>query len=476
MSKATHYPHVPRQLFEEENLLARLDRMPITRSIVGIIALLSIVWLAEAFDIGIVGTVITQVKDLWHLSKSQVGFLGVSSTLGVVIGLIPSGIIADKYGRKRVMVTGLIVFSILTLAGALAHGFWSLCAIRFLAGIGEGTVIPAPYLYLSEFIQSKRRAVTIGYSNGILTAAYLLPNLAGLWAFHAFPESVAWRIPFIMGGIPLLLVIPLAIWLPSSPRLMLKQGKQAEVRRLVERLEDEAGLPHDKTLVNYRALAAIEQGLRRKTGLGALMRQPYLGRALLVAPQLCAALILFYILLVYGPTILTTRGFATGNAILATALMMGVGGIGSVVQGYLSDAFGRRRILATYFLLAALGCLMFAVFSSSALVFIAAMLTAFFGLGVFPVSKLSVAEQYPTRLRGEGVYLCEMAARVVSGIVTIYFIPFILGAWGNQVIFLGIALAILVFTLPFSLWGRETAGISVEEAGTDVALDNLPQG
>ncbi len=460
-------------LIEDENLLARLDRMPMTRTIFGIIVLLSLVWLAEAFDIGIVGTVITMLKHTWHLNASQMGLLGISGTLGVVVGLIPAGFLADKIGRKRVILWGIIAFSVLTCLGAFVSNFPELLAVRFLAGIGGGAVLPMPYLFLSEFVHTERRATMVGYANGILTAAYLVPNLVGAWAIHAFAAAISWRIPFLLGGIPLIMSVPLAIWLPESPRFLLKRERRAEVRKLVEKLETQAGLPHDQTLVNKRALAVIHKGVNDTPTLRSLLRAPYLKRGLITASQLTGALVLFYILLVFGPTILVSRGIGTDNAILLTGLMMGVAGIGSIIQGYLSDHFGRRIVLTVYFLLAAIGCGIFGLFSSPAIVLLAGFLTSFFGLGVFPVSKLSVAEQYPTRLRGKGVYYNEWTARVISGVLTIYFIPAMLSWWGNQVIFEGIAIALLVLALPIVLWGRETAHISVEEAGTDLSFEAI---
>ena len=460
-------------LYADENLLARLDRTPITRTTVGIIALLSIVWLAEAFDIGIVGPVLTVLKSSWHLTQNDMGLLGIASTIGVVVGMIPAGILADRFGRRNVVLYGILIFSVITMAGALTHSVWQLILVRLLAGLGEGAVLPMPYLFLSEFVHSKRRAVSIGYSNGILTAAYLIPNLASLWALSTFSTDIAWRVPFYLGGIPLILLIPLAIWLPESPRYLLKKGRRDQVQRLVERLEDQAGLPHDKELINHRALVVIQKGANTLPTTKVLLKSPYIQRGVIVAAQLTAALVLFYILLVFGPTLLMSRGFGSGSAILFTGLMMGMAGIGSIVQGYLADRFGRKRLLTIYFLLAAIGAGMFGLFQSPILVVIAGFLTSFFGLGVFPVSKLTVAEQYPTRLRGQGVYFNEMTARVLSGIVTIYFIPWFLNLWGNQVIFEGIAIAILVLALPFVIFGRETANISVEEAGTDLSFSEI---
>ncbi len=462
-----------RTLYEDENLLARLDRMPMTKSVIGILVLLALVWLAEAFDIGIVGSVITILKKSWDLTASQQGLLGIASTLGVVLGMIPAGIIADRMGRKRAVLWGIGLFSILTLAGTSASNFHALLAIRFLAGLGEGAVLPMPYLFLSEFVRTKRRAVSVGYANGILTAAYLIPNLVGAWALHAFSADIAWRIPFLLGGIPLLLIVPLALWLPESPRYLLKHQRRDEVVRLVEKLENEAGLPHDVTLINPRALAVIQKGANVKPTWRALASSPYLKRGIIATAQLTGALVLFYIMQVFGPVLLMARGFGSGSSIIDIGLMMGTAGVGSVVQGYVAERFGRRPVLTVYFFLASVGCALFGLTQNPGLILVAGFLTSFFGLGVFPVSKLAVAEQYPTRLRGQGVYLNEMTARIVSGVATIFFIPIILAQFGNQVIFEGIAIALLVLAMPIVVWGRETANISLEEAGTDLSFEAI---
>lgn len=462
-------------LEKDENLLARLDRMPFTATAVSIIILLSFVWLAEAFDIGIVGPVISVVRTAWHLSKSQLGLLSISSTLGVVLGMIPAGMLADRIGRKKVILYGILIFSVITVMGTFVQSFWPLCAIRFFAGIGEGAVLPLPYLYLSEFVRSHQRAVSVGYANGILTAAYLLPSLAGAWAINTFSADIAWRIPFTMGFIPLLLLIPVAIWLPESPRFLLKRGQRDEVQALVEKMENRAGLPHDETLINRRALAVIHKGAVQTPGSTALFRPPYLSRGLVVLAQLTGALILFYIILNYGSSMLEDRGFGSGNAQVFTGVMMGVAGIGSIIQGYLSDSLGRKRVLFVYYLLAAVGCAIFGLFSSTALSLIGAFLTSFFGLGVFPVAKTIVPEQYPTRLRGKGVYYVEMGARLLSGVLTLFFIPFLMASWDQRVIYEAMAIALLVLSIPVVVWGRETANVSVEEAGTNLSFDDLDQ-
>ncbi|GLV12772.1 MFS transporter [Alicyclobacillus hesperidum] len=453
----------------EVNLLTRLDRIPLTPRVVGIIFLLSLVWLAEAFDIGIVGPVLTTLEKSWHLASWQVGLLAIASTVGIVLGMLPSGMIADKFGRRKVILFGILWFSVLTLLGALVSNVESLFAIRLLAGVGEGAVLPMPYLILSEFTGHRRRAVSVGYANGILTAAYIVPSVVSLWALHNYPADYAWRVPFLLGGIPLVMLIPIYLWLPESPRYLLERGQAGRVQKLVESLEHEASLPHDEKLhddVIAEMLDATPHDMLNT--LKALVRRPLFGRTAMVIMHLTAALILFYILQVFGPTLLATRGVAISNSILYTGIMMLLAGFGSVCQGYLSDRFGRKAILAVYVGLATIGCLLFAFAGSAPIAFAAGFLTAFFGLGIFPVSKLCVAEQYPTDVRGRGVYIVEMAARGLSGIVTTYFIPFVLKAGGDLVIFLGIAVALVVLSIPFLVFGRETARVQLEYASAIV--------
>lgn len=447
------------------NLLSRLDRIPMTRTVILLIGLLSLVWLAEAFDIGVIGPVLTQLEKAWNLPAWKTGLLAISSTIGIVVGMIPSGILADKFGRRTVMLLGIPFFSILTLLGFFVSGFWSLFFVRLLAGVGEGAVLPMPYLFLAEFVHSHKRAVSVGYSNGILTAAYTLPSLVAVWALHAYDPNIAWRVPFLLGGIPLLMTIPLYLWLPESPRYLLKRNRVEPVRKLVERLENEAGLGHDVMLLDERVTLPL-QLTRVRQATQPLGRKVLLVRLVTVILQLTAALMLFYIVQVFGPSLLIHRGFGTSDSILYAGVMMLIAGVGSIVQGYLADRFGRKTILGLYVTMASIGCLVFAFTILLSWTIVAGLLTSFFGLGIFPISKLCVAKQFPTDARGRYVYTTEMVARGVSGIVTVYFIPFVLNAQGSNFIFVAIAVTMIVLNIPFLLLARETANVDIEHASS----------
>jgi len=452
----------------EANLLSRLDRLPITRSIVGIMLLLVMAWIIEAFDIGVVGQTVLILKKLWKLDPSAVGLLGTSSTIGVVIGVYFAGRLMDKYGRKKVLLVGVAWFCFFTLIGVVFPNLYWIVAMRFIAGLGEGAVFPIPYLLISEFVGAKRRGAVVSCLNAGLCAAYILPNLVGIWAVTSFPMEVAWRVPFIVGGIPIVFVIFLKLWVPESPRWLLQQGRIEEVEKLVIKFENEAGLEHDKTLINPGILKSLETegNQKNRAAMSMLFKKPFLSRSLISWGLYTATLICWYAMLVYAPTIFATKGFAMNNALLFTGAMMMIGGIGEVFIGTLSDKYGRKPVYLVYSILAAIGMVMLSLASTFTGLVVSGIIAAFFGFGTLPLAKIYIAEQYPTYLRGAGSGVGEAVARLFGGVLITYYISFILSAGGVNAVFWFVAAAFIVFVIPMAIWGQETAGRSVEETGS----------
>lgn len=452
------------RLQTEDNLLARLDRLPVTRTIALTVILLVFAWIVESFDIGIIGTVTAILRRLWTLSPSQVGLLGTSSTVGVVIGLAVAGRLADIFGRRKVVIAGVAFFSFFTLFGALVPRLDWVVTMRFIAGLGEGAVFPIPYLMIAEIINPKRRGAAAGVMGALLIASYVLPSFVGAWAVEAFSPVWAWRVMFFLGGLPLVYLLALVFFLPESPRWLLKQGRCDEVRTMVERLEDEARVPHDMELQRSSPIG-IEPTEATHYAWTAIFQRPFLTRSLVSWGVYAGALLMFYAPLVYGPTILVEKGLRLGSALVFTGALMTTAGFGSLLQGFVADRFGRKTIILTYSLLAATGYVVLSFLNAPPVVIGGTFLIAFFGLGIFPMLKLYIAEQYPTGLRGTGTGLGEATARTLGGVLAPFYIPFILKAGGVSAVFLFVAVLAVVFLAPMMLFGRETARLSVEEAG-----------
>jgi MFS transporter, putative metabolite:H+ symporter len=475
-------PSFDQHVTSDANLLSRLDRAPVTRSLAIGIAVVVLVWLVESFDIGLVSTVILVLKPQWNLSSAAVGMLGASATIGLVIGIFPAGRLADLVGRKTVLIVGTAVFSLFTIVSAFSTDITQMVILRIIAGLGEGAIFPIPYMMISELVNKRARGKIMGYAQWVLNGGYTLPALVGLWSVHTFSPAWSWRVPLIIGGAPLLLLPALARWVPESPRYLLKRaqarGSQRErdtVRRLVERIEAEAGLPHSATLVDEEALQVLRATASSKVGMRHLVERPYLGRSAIAYCALTASFVLWYTMLTYAPTIWRSLGAGQSQALIYTAVMMFVSAFGVYFQGRWADSYGRKPVFAIYIVLAALGMVFLPTQGSlgPAVVLVAAVVAAWFGLGSFAVSKMFMAEQYPTRLRGFGTATGEMISRGLTGGVLVYFLPALFAAFGVPAVMVAAAILMVLLTVPMALFGRETRGRNMEELGAGAAPVSL---
>lgn len=459
------------QLHVEANLISRLDRMPMNKAVMLLVGLLSWCWVMEAFDIGMIGQVVLVLKNIWKLDAGTVGLLGSCSTAGVVIGTACAGFLTDRFGRKRVLLWGVFIFTFFTLVGSAIANLGWIVSMRFIAGLGAGAVFPLPYLMITEIAPARHRGILVCICNAILTAAYVLPTLCGSWAINNFPLETAWRVPFIVGGIPIVTIWFFYKYLPESPRWLMKHGRHEEVRRLVERLEKSAGVAHDDNFVDPQVLHNLQQAEAAKNaGKEAnwrmLFRAPYLSRSLVSWSMFSAGLITWYVVMVYVPTILTSYGFALSNSVILAGAMTVLGGVGSVVMGPLADKYGRKPIWSIYVIITIISLFLLTSTESIAMLLFIGAFVAFFGTGIMPICKVYVAEQYPTELRGVGTGFGEAVSRVMGGVLATYYLAFFLAMGGVKAVFIFMAVAFGIAIVALWIWGQETARRSVEDTAS----------
>ncbi|MDY3808971.1 MFS transporter [Desulfovibrio sp. PG-178-WT-4] len=458
-------------IHKEANLISRLDRMPMNKSVMLLVGLLSWCWVMEAFDIGMIGQVVLVLKNLWHMDAGTIGILGSCSTAGVVIGTACAGFLTDRFGRKKILLWGVFIFTFFTLVGSAIADLWWIVSMRFIAGLGAGAVFPLPYLMISEIAPARHRGILVCICNAVLTAAYVLPTLCGSWAIRNFPLETAWRVPFIVGGIPIITIWFFHKYLPESPRWLMKRGRHEEVRRLVERLEKSAGVEHDDNFVDPQVLRNLQRtetdrSVGRAANWRMLFQPPYLSRSLVSWSMFSAGLITWYVVMVYVPTILTTYGFELSNSVILAGAMTVLGGVGSVVMGPLADKYGRKLVWSLYVIITIISLFLLTSTESITALLCIGALVAFFGTGIMPICKVYVAEQYPTELRGVGTGFGEAVSRIVGGVLATYYLAFFLAMGGVKAVFIFMAVAFGIAIIALWLWGQETAGRSVEDTAS----------
>lgn len=452
----------------QENLLARLDRLPVNGRILFLVGLLGVIWILEAFDIGIIAPVLFILKGEWHLTPSQTGLVGSAGTLGIVIGLLPAGRLADRFGRKTTLVWGIVIFSVVTFFSSFSHDANALALYRFIAGLGQGAVFPVPYLLLSEFVNKQWRGTAVGLANSLLGFSYGLNTLVGGIVMGRMPASEAWGMLLMLGGIPILIVPIIIMYLPESPRFLLKVGKIGTVRAFVERLEDIGGVAHDENLIDQAALQVLQATAQRRVSIADLLRPPYLQRCFVSYLALMSPFVVFYVITIYGPSILQRMGAGKDTALYYTSALLFWTVITTAIAGMIGDKISRRWGIVIIMTITALGTVALGAPLPQAGTIAAAIVVWGFVYAGFPLAKLYMAEQFPTRLRGTGSMLGESITRFLGGVVLVYLFPIMSATMNFSTLCLILAVLTVLCILPIWLVGFRTSGVSIEQTGTDL--------
>lgn len=468
MSTATGL-HSHADLMAQENLLARLDRVPVNSKILALVGLLGVIWILEAFDIGIIAPVLFILKGEWQLSPSQTGLIGSAGTLGIVIGLLPAGRLADRFGRKTTLLWGIVLFSIFTFLASFSQNVTQLAFFRFVAGLGQGAVFPVPYLLLSEFVNKQWRGTAVGLSNSLLGFSYGLNTLAGAFVMSRLPAGEAWWVLLMLGGSPIIIVPIIIKYLPESPRFLLKAGKIDAVRSFVEKLEDVSHVPHDEKLIDEGSLKVLEATAQRKVSIFDLFRYPYGRRCFVAYLALMSPFIVFYIITIYGPSIIQRMGAGKEDALYYTSALLFLTVISTAIAGSVGDKISRRWGLVIIMTITAIGTVALGLPLSRAGTIAAAVVVWSFVYAGFPLAKLYMAEQFPTRLRATGSMLGESITQFLGGVVLVYLFPVMSALMDVSTLYFILAVLTVICILPIWLMGFQTSGVSVEQTGTDLS-------
>src|SRR3954467_12675821 len=198
-----------------------IDRQPVGGFQIKLLLTCAAVLFLDGFDTQAIGYVAPALAKEWGLSKAALGPVFSAGLFGLMIGALLFGPLADRIGRKKIIIFSTLAFGIGTLATAFIGDVNTLLAIRFLTGLGLGGAMPNAIAMTSEFSPHRRRATMVmvmfcGFSIGAA--------LGGLLAAALIPQF-GWRSVFLVGGIaPLLLVPILALRLPESVRFLALTG------------------------------------------------------------------------------------------------------------------------------------------------------------------------------------------------------------------------------------------------------------
>lgn len=375
------------------NVSSLIDDRPVGRFQLAIMLLCGAVLFTEGFDAQAIAYVAPSISADWGLAKGALGPVFAAGLCGIMLGSLIIAPLADRMGRRKIIIGSVIAFGFLTLITPLAWDATSLLVIRFLTGFGLGGAMANAISLTSEYSPVKRRAFLVmvmfsGFSMGSalggFAAAYLIPHFG-------------WHAVFYLGGVaPLLLVPVLFFYLPESLRFLASHdGASPAARRLIALLDPQQPL---------NAVAMIDEEEQRQGSVRALFSDRRAPVTALLWLIFFSSLLVMYLIVNWLPTILHLGGASVGHAAIAGSVFQIGGLVGTLVIGLFSDRLGAGWTLMLGYLFAAfcIGLIAHWPGTSASTLFVVA--GAGFGLvgGQIAANAMS-ATFYPTAIRSTGV-------------------------------------------------------------------------
>jgi len=324
-----------------ETFVARLDRVPLNRFHWRLLAVSGLGWMFDAMDVLMLSFLLAPIASEFKLDPGQRGLVGSATFVGMFIGAAVAGRLADRYGRRGVFTTTLVIFSAGAALSALAPTYETLLAARVIAGLGLGGELPVAATLVSELSPRSQRGRMIVLLESFWAWGTIL---AGLVAITVVPVY-GWRGAFAIGALPALYVAYLRRALPESPRFLAERGRAPEADAVVRRIERAGG---GALLTLAPVIAPIRAG---KTRVRELLSARYIRRTAMLWILWFGVVLTYYGMFLWIPSLLVARGFddvrpGQANMLFFLSTLAQVPGYFSAA--WLVERWGRKPTLVVY--------------------------------------------------------------------------------------------------------------------------------
>ncbi|OMF31750.1 MFS transporter [Paenibacillus sp. FSL H8-0548] len=377
-------------------------------------------WMFDAMEVGMISFIVAALAVEWQLGAQQVGLLMAINSIGMAVGAAISGLLADRYGRRAILLWTLLIFSIASGLSALATGFIVLCVLRFVAGFGLGGELPVASTLVSESVPIKERGRAVVLLESFWAIGWIV---AALIAYFIIPEY-GWRMAFAIGAVPAFFALYLRRALKDSPSFEAQKGSRLNIR---DRMRSLWSIRHRKATVTLWILWFT-------------------------------VVFSYYGMFLWLPSVMVLKGFDLMKSFQYVLIMTLAQLPGYFTAAYFIEKFGRKFVLVAYLLLTAGSALWFGSAETEGVLLASGICLSFFNLGAWGGMYAYTPELYPTAVRGTGVGFAASFGRV-GGIIGPYLVGMLVARHvAISSIFMIFFITIVVGALTVLFFGKETKG------------------
>ena len=382
------------------------------------------------FDFAVISGALPFLRNEFQLDVWWEGFLTGSLALGCIVGCIVAGKLSDRYGRKFGLVVAAAIFALSSLGMAFASNLSVFTAMRFSAGIGVGMASMLSPMYIAEISPAEMRGRNVSINQLTIVFGILVTNLINYLLADSGPD--AWRWMFGLGAVPAALFLVGLIWLPESPRWLIRAGQNEKAKEILGRIGNEH-------FVNITQ-AAIEKTLHTapKASFSDVFQRSVrpaliVGVTLAIFQQLCGINVVFN----YTSTIFESIGADLNRQLMETVMIGVVNLIFTLVAMWQVDRLGRRPLMLMGSLGLSVVYLALAFFlQSGAPAIVVSLLVlsaiAMYATSIAPVTWVLITEIFPNDIRGVATSIATVSLWTAYFILVFTFpvLAKVLGTYG----------------------------------------------
>ncbi|MCE3202147.1 sugar porter family MFS transporter [Paenibacillus sonchi] len=418
------------------------------------------------FDIAVVSGAVGLLQQHFALSEFQVGWAVSSLIVGSVTGAALSGYMSERFGRKKVLLAAAILFILGSVGSAVQDTFTGYIIARMIGGIGIGITSTICPVYNAEIAPAKYRGRLVALNQLAIVSGIFLVYFLNLWIVgmgdEAWDVSTAWRWMFGVGAVPGLLFMILMLFIPESPRWLIKRNRPYEALPILVKIHGEEAAKQE--------VLDIKESFNNESDSFKQLFTPGIRSALFIGVMLAVMQHITGInaILYYAPEIFKGMGLGTDASLTQTIWIGLINVLFTIISVWLIDKVGRKALLLTgtslmTLCLAIIGAAFQMDLTTGPLVLILILIyVASFAISLGPVVWVMLSEIFPNRIRGKAVAIASMALWAGDYLVSQLFPPLLSSAGpANTFWIFGIA---SLFSLLF-IWRAvpETKGRSLEQ-------------
>ena len=413
------------------------------------------------FDFAVITGALPFLRDVFGLSAWWEGFLTGSLALGCIVGTLVAGNIADRLGRRPGLMFSAVIFAFSSIGMALSNQLDIFVAFRFMAGIGVGMASILSPMYIAEISPASVRGRNVAINQLTIVIGILVTNIVNYSLADNGPE--AWRWMFGLGAIPAVLFLVGLIWLPESPRYLVKAGKLEKAQSVLNKIGN-------ATFANS-TMADIKksfEGDTQKASYAAVFAKAVrpavvIGITLAVFQQLCGINVVFN----YTSTIFAALGASLNEQLFETVAIGVVNLIFALVAMWQVDKLGRKPLMLfgsgalaiLYIILAML------LKNQASTIYVSIVVLAaisVYSMSLAPVTWVLISEIFPNKIRGlaSSVAVVSLWAAYFVLVFTFPILAEKIGTYGPFWMYAAICVAGFIF---IKIKVKETKGKTLEE-------------